>query len=178
MIAFALSITLTFLPLVPMTVISQDTIAESISTNTLLSLFFSLIGFALFFVIFYFLADNSKIIASKPTIIALLLGVTSGSAILYLLNIFLYTSYLGLYLNKAANSSISGVFQFFFPALTALLFAELKRRNQTITQPLNSTLFFLCWLACCAKIQSLCARRVPWREVCSLPEFFCFRFFV
>ena len=129
-IAFALSIALTFLPLVPRTVVSQSNIG-SIPINTLFSLFFGLIGLALFFAIFYYLANNNKILASKSTIIALLLGVTIGSAIVYLLNIFLYQSYLGLYLSMAVNSSISGVFQFFFPALTALIYAELKTKRST-----------------------------------------------
>ncbi|MGE5574784.1 MAG: hypothetical protein ACM3UL_01490 [Ignavibacteria bacterium] len=132
-VAFGLSIALTFLPLVPKTVVSQSSIAGSISVNTLFSLFFGLVGLALFFAVFYFLANNNKIPVSKSTIIALLLGVTIGSAIVYLLNVFLYQSYVGLYLSMAVNSSVSGVFQFFFPALTALMYAELREtRNQTI----------------------------------------------
>jgi hypothetical protein len=77
-IAFALSIGLTVLPLVPRTVILQSTISQSISINTLINLFFSLIGLAIFFAVFYFLASNNKVIASKSTITALLLAVTLG----------------------------------------------------------------------------------------------------
>jgi hypothetical protein len=128
-VSFGLSIAFTFLPLITSTVGLRGSIAESISINTLLGLFFGLVGLSLFFAIFYFLANNNAIVASKTTIIALLLGVTLGAAMLHLLNILLYQSYLGLYLNMAVDSSISGVFQFFFPALTALLFAELRKKK-------------------------------------------------
>ena len=132
--AFALSIGFTFLPLVTrasLSVVLQSNIAESLSINTLLSIFFSLIGLAVFFAIFYFLANNYKILALKSTIIAVLLGVTLGPAILYLLNIFLYRSYLDLYLSMAAGSAVSSVFQFFLPALTALLFVELREKKSS-----------------------------------------------
>ena len=131
-VAFVLSTGFTFLSLVTrasLSVALQSNIAESLSINELLSIFFGLVGLALFFVVFYFLANNNKIIAIKSTIIALLLGVTLGPVILDLFNIFLYPSYLGIYLNVAVGSAVSSVFQFFFPALTALLFVELKERK-------------------------------------------------
>ena len=131
-VAFALSTGFTFLSLVTrasLSVALQSNIAESLSINELLSIFFGLVGLALFFVVFYFLANNNRIIAIKSTIIALLLGVTLGPVILDLFNIFLYPSYLGIYLNVAVGSAVSSVFQFFFPALTALLFVELKERK-------------------------------------------------
>ena len=59
----------------------------------------------------------------------MLLGVILGPPILYLFNIFLYPSYLGIYLNVAVGSAVSSVFQFFLPGLTALLLVELKERK-------------------------------------------------
>ena len=53
------------------------------------NLIFGSIGLAVFFSIFYLLANNKKIPVTKSTIIALLLGVIVGSAFLLLLNIFL-----------------------------------------------------------------------------------------
>ena len=131
-VAFALSIGLTLLSLATRATLSvalQSNIAESLSINTLLGVFSSLIGLAIFFIAFYFLANNNKIIAVKSTIIAILLGVTLGPAILYLLNIFLYNAYLGTYLSMAVGSAVSSVFQFFLPALTALLFVELREKK-------------------------------------------------
>lgn len=130
-VAFSLSIGFTVLPLVTrasLSVMLQSNIAQSLSINTLISIFFSLIGLAVFFVIFYLLANNIKILAVKSTIIALLLGVTIGPAILYLINIFLYNGFL-IYLSMAANSAVSSVFLFFLPALTALLYAELREKK-------------------------------------------------
>ena len=103
-IAFALSIGFTLLSLVTrasLSVVLQSDVAVSLSINTLLNIFFSLIGLALFFAVFYFLANNNKIKAVKSTIIAILLGVMLGPAILYLLNIFLYRFYLYTYLSLA-----------------------------------------------------------------------------
>lgn len=128
-VAFGLSILFTLLPLLFRAVtslsFSSSTDAEFLSINTAISLFFDLAGPAVFFVVFYFLAKNIKIQAVKSAIIAVLLGATLGTAFLYLLNIFLYRSYLGIYLELAASSVVPSVFQFFFPALTALLFVEL-----------------------------------------------------
>jgi uncharacterized membrane protein len=138
-VAFALSIILTFLPLftrAELSMVFQSSIAESISYGTLISTFFSLVGLAVFFVVFYFLANRSKILAVKSTVVALLLGVILGSAILDLLLIVPYRTYLEVYLNFAVSSSVSGVFQFFLPALTALLLAELreKKANHNLTE--------------------------------------------
>jgi hypothetical protein len=130
-IAFALSIGLTFLQLVPLTMISNSNIAESVSLNAIFNLFSASIGILVFFSIFYLLANNKKIPVTKSTIIALLLGVILGSAFLLLLNIFLYRPFLGLYLGMATDSSVSGVFRFFFPALTAFLFVELRAKKSS-----------------------------------------------
>jgi hypothetical protein len=134
LVAFGLSIAFTFLPLIARVTFSvelQTDIAESLAMNTWLGLFFSLLGLSVFFVVFYFLANNNKMLASKSTIIAILLGVTLGPAILYLLNIFLYRFYLALYLNLAASAAVSGVFMFFLPALIALIYAELRERKSS-----------------------------------------------
>jgi hypothetical protein len=130
-IAFALSVGLTLLQLVPGIMVSQSNIAESVSINAIFNLFSGLVGIVVFFAIFYLLANNKKIPVTKSTIIALLLGVIVGSAFLLLLNIFLYRPYLGLYLGMATDSSVSGVFRFFFPALTALLFVELRAKKSS-----------------------------------------------
>jgi len=131
-VALLLSIGLTFFPLITRASISavlQSNVAESLSINTMLGIFFSLIGLAVFFFVFYFLAKNNKIQAGKSTCIALLLGVTIGPAILYLFNIFLYQSNFAIYVSMAVGSAVSGVFGFFFPALTALLFVELREKK-------------------------------------------------
>jgi len=139
-VAFALSVGFTFLPSVTrasLLVGLQSNAAELVSVDMLLDIFFSLAGLAVFFVVFYFLAKNSKITAVKSTIISILLGVILGSTISYPLSIFAYLpgSYLAMYFSMAAGSSVSGVFQFFLPALTGLLFAELreKRSNNSLT---------------------------------------------
>ncbi len=134
LVAFALSIVFTLLPLIARASFSvelQSDILESLSLNTWLGLFFSLLGLSVFFVVFYFLANNNKMLASKSTTIAMLLGVTLGPALLYLLNIFLYRFYLDLYLNLAAGAAVSGVFSFFLPALIALMYAELRERKSS-----------------------------------------------
>ena len=137
-VALVLSVGFTFLSFAvraSLMVLLQSSIAESLSIDTLLGICLSLVGLAAFFVVFYFLANHSKIKAVKSTIIAILLGVTLGPAILYLLNVFLYRSQMVVYLNMAAGSALSGVFQFFLPALTALLFVELreKKSNDNLT---------------------------------------------
>jgi hypothetical protein len=131
-VAFALSIGFTILSFAARASLSaalQSSIAESLSINTLLDVLLSLMELAVFFVVFYFLANNNKIMAVKSTIIAMLLGVTLGPAILYLVNIFLYSSHLDVYLSMALGSAVSSVFQFFLPALTALLFVELRQEK-------------------------------------------------
>ena len=136
-VAFALSIGFTFLPLVTRALLSgvlQSNFDEAVYINLLISIIFMLVGLSVFFVVFYFLANNNNILAVKSTVAALLLGVTLGTAISILPNIFFYSSYYSLYLNWAAGSAVLSIFQFFFPALTALLYVELKDRK------LNSSL--------------------------------------
>jgi hypothetical protein len=131
-IAFILSIVFTFIPSIVRASFSkllQSSIA-AIPFSTLLSILFSLVGLAVFFSLFYYLAKNMKINAVKPTVIAILLGVMLGPAILSLLNILLYpSSYFGIYISMAVGSAVSAIFGFFFPALTALLFVELREKK-------------------------------------------------
>jgi RsiW-degrading membrane proteinase PrsW (M82 family) len=130
--AFALSLGLTLLPIfarVELILSFPTNIAESIAYNTLISTFFSLLGPAIFFVVFYFLTNRSKIPSVKPVIMALLLGVILGSAIVYLSVQIIDRVYLLIYLDLALGSVVSGVLQFFFPGLAALLFAELREKK-------------------------------------------------
>ncbi len=131
LVAFPLSTVFSFLPLIVRTVVLPSSIAESISIDVVLNFFLSLIGLALFFAIFYFLANDKKIVVSKSTIIVLLFAVIVGPSIMDLLNVFFYFAYVDLYLSMAAGSILNGVFQFFFPALTALLFAELRAKRSS-----------------------------------------------
>ena len=130
-VAFGLSIALTILPLAGSTIVSPGAFIETVTITSALNIFFTLIGLASFFAIFYFLAIYFKITASKSTIIALLLGVILGPESLMLLDILLFGNNSGIYSVVATVSAVSGVFQFFFPALSALLFAELKEKRSS-----------------------------------------------
>lgn len=136
-VAFGLSIVFTLLPLAArasFSVALQGDIAESLSINSLLGVFFGLIGLAVFFVVFYFLANNNKLTAVKSTIIALFLGVILGPIVLSLLDMFLFSHYSVIYIILAANFSSTSVFHFFLPALTSLLYVELReKRNKQKT---------------------------------------------
>ena len=143
-VAFVLSIGLTSLNFAVRVslVLLQSNVAESLSIVTLLDLSFSFVGLAVFFVVFYSLAKKVKITAVKSTIISILLGVilgpvTANFITLYLLAIVAHaeTAAAPVLLSLAAGSSVTSVFQFFLPALTALLFAELKEKklNDSLT---------------------------------------------
>lgn len=101
---------------------------EAIPFFTAFAMLFALMFVAIFFVIFYFLAAKFKMRASKPTVLALLLGVILGSGF----NILLFTSpqyYNTITLIIAASSSFGAVFEFFLPSVLALLFVELKHEQ-------------------------------------------------
>jgi Mg2+/Co2+ transporter CorB len=144
-VAFVLSIgftILTFAARASLFLLLQSNVAEAQSIDTLLDPSLSLVGLAVFFVVFYFLAKNVKVTAVKSTIISILLGVILGSItenfiILYLLAMVANAEAAAapVLLSFAAGSSVSSVFQFFLPALTALLFAELreKKLNNSLT---------------------------------------------
>jgi CBS domain containing-hemolysin-like protein len=140
--AFALTVGLMFLSAATRVALSNYALS-SIGfqiTNTLISIFLGLVGLAVFFAVFYFLATRIKITANKSTTVAVLLGVLLGSVTPYLLSIVTYPqAYLALYLSIIASSLLSSVFQYFLPALTALLFAELreKKSNHNFTEETN-----------------------------------------
>ena len=147
-VAFALSVGFAFLYLV-----TQSAVSNSVSPDitygfqaifTLISIFLSLLGFAVFFSVFYFLAKRTKMVAVKSTVLAMLLGVLLGSAIPYIPSIVTYPAYLVLYLSIAGGSLLSGAFQYFLPALTALLFVELReaklKHNLTDENEAQSTI--------------------------------------
>jgi hypothetical protein len=79
--------------------------------------------------VFYVLAKRNKIKAEKATCLVTLLGVVLGSLIPYLFSIVTYLTDIVLYLSIIAGSLVSSVFQFFLPALIALLFVELKEKT-------------------------------------------------
>ncbi|HEX7482750.1 MAG TPA: hypothetical protein VF350_04730 [Candidatus Bathyarchaeia archaeon] len=131
--AFALSAGFAFLSLVTQVAISNSGLFNSTdafqSIFTLSSIIVDLGGLALFFAVFYFIAKKIKIQVVKSTTVALLLGVFLGSAIPYVLSIVAYHTYLAVYLSLVAGSLLSSIFRYFFPALTAMLFAELREKK-------------------------------------------------
>ncbi|MCW4000055.1 MAG: hypothetical protein NWE93_07435 [Candidatus Bathyarchaeota archaeon] len=130
-VAFLLSMGFTFLPLMTgasLSAVPSIAAQSMLSTNLLLGTFFSLVGLGVFFAVFYLLANHGNLKAKKSTVLATLLGATLGPAILYSVNILLYPSYFGVYLSMAASSAVSGIVGFFFPALTALLLVELRKK--------------------------------------------------
>ena len=131
MISFALSIGFTFVSLFARAsfLVFETNFSANVSVDHLISIFVSLAGLAMFFSVFYFLAKNCKIKVMKFTVTAILLGAMLGPAIFYLVNIFLYQTLIGVYLSLAASSAVTAVFQFFFPALTALMYVELREKQ-------------------------------------------------
>ncbi len=138
-IAFALSIGLTIVALIARAsslMFFENDFNGSVLANNIFSILISLVGLAVFFATYYFLANNNKVQAVKPVVIATLLGVMLGPAIFYSLNVFLYPLNSAFYLETAAGSAVTAIFQFFLPALTALLFVELreKKSNNSLIQ--------------------------------------------
>jgi hypothetical protein len=132
MISFALSIGFTFISIFARASFSISMENNFVSNNlilNLISIFVSLAGLAMFFSVFYFLANNSKIQVMKSTVTAILLGTMLGPALFYFINIFLYQTLLGVYISLAASSAVSAIFQFFLPALTALMYVELREKQ-------------------------------------------------
>jgi hypothetical protein len=131
MVSFALSIGFTFISIFARASFSISMENNFVSNNlvlNLISIFISLAGLAVFFSVFYFLANNNKGQVMKSTVIAILLGAMLGPAIFYLGNIFLYQN-LGIYISLAVGSAVSAIFQFFLPALTALMYVELRDKQ-------------------------------------------------
>ena len=131
MVSFALSIGFTFISIFARASFSISMENNFVSNNmilNLISIFVSLAGLAMFFGVFYFLANSGKVQVMKSTVIAILLGTMLGPAIFYLGNIFLYQN-LGIYISLGAGSAVTAVFQFFLPALTALMYVELREKQ-------------------------------------------------
>jgi hypothetical protein len=132
-VMFLLSIGFTFLG--ALQIIFTSTLSnnpEVYSTvNNLFGVFLGFLEIGTFFSVFYLIAKHSKMVAEKYIITSMLLGVTLGSAFTWLFNIILYPSSAQFtwYLTGAANAAVSSVFCFFLPALTALLYVELKTKK-------------------------------------------------
>lgn len=140
-VTFALSLGFTYLSVatraaVLTSVSSNNAASDLILDSTLISTSLSLAGLTVSFVVFYFLANRNKIAAVKSTTLAVLLGAILGPVTLYLGLTANYDTILELYLSQVTSSAISSVFYFFLPALTALLFAELreKKANHNLTE--------------------------------------------
>jgi hypothetical protein len=70
-----------------------------------------------------------KIWATKPTVVLVFLGILLGLVLVYMSNAFLYSSFFMVYVNLTIGAIFSSIFQYFLPAVTALLFVELKEKK-------------------------------------------------
>jgi hypothetical protein len=125
LIAFGLTVGFSFLSLA---------IPASFSYSAFSNFALSLVEIGLFFAAFYLLANTSKITAGKSTTLALFFGVLLGSMVY----VFLAweTAPFGLYWAFLLNALPYSISEFFLPAVTALLFAELRNKelNQSSTE--------------------------------------------
>jgi hypothetical protein len=109
-------------------------LSEAIPFFDVTGMLFDLVLLAVFFGVFYFLAIKFKMRASRPTVLALLLGVVLGSGFNNLL--FISPQYYNTFtLIFIASSSFEAVFEFFLPSVIALLFVELKHEQANRTFP-------------------------------------------
>ena len=97
------------------------------------SLLFSLVDICVVFGLFFFLGKRTKIKVSKSITLALLVAVLIGTLI-FVLPIGSYSlpfgvTFLEEYFYILTDSVIGSFLQVFFPALAALLFAELREKN-------------------------------------------------
>ena len=116
-VAFGLTVAFSFLALAGRTILTDS----AVTNNVLI-----LVEIGLFFAAFYFLANTCKIRVMKSTTLAVLLGVSLGSVTAVLLT---FTYPIGLPLYIIIGSLVASVSQRFLPALTALLFAELREKK-------------------------------------------------
>jgi len=137
LISFALAIGLEFLKIAylalttPLLEGTLENFEDIFAIRTLLNFAILALGFFVFFIVFYFIAKKYKIFATKPIVTASLLGVIVGPAVFYLAGILLRSSTslsVSSVFTAIAIIAEAGllVFQLFFPALVALLLAELK----------------------------------------------------
>jgi hypothetical protein len=118
LIAFGLTVGFSFLSSAAQTIIS-----EHLFTNFV----FGLVEIGLFFAAFYLFANTSKITAVKSITLAVFFGVLLGSVVY----VFLAweAAPFGLYSAFLLNALPSSISEFFLPAVTALLFAELRNKE-------------------------------------------------
>ena len=132
-VAFALSIGFTLLSVLfrvfTLNTFYASNLGESLATSQLIIDLFSLIGPVLFFVSFYFLGKKIIISPLKGAAISLFLGALLGSMILFAFSLFSPSVNSVIYVAYGTGFLYSGVFEFFLPALTALLIVELKKRK-------------------------------------------------
>ncbi|MCW4025728.1 MAG: hypothetical protein NWF01_11975 [Candidatus Bathyarchaeota archaeon] len=149
-VAFALSLGLTLLSMVVRIVtlsvfFSNIETAEFSTISSLINRLLILFGLAVSFSVFYFLSKRAKIIVMKPTTLALFTGVFLGSSILYMCDSVFYFVVFGSHLGSTLvaleyhllqiwGSSVYGLW-YFFPALTALLFVELREKKSNNNLP-------------------------------------------
>jgi hypothetical protein len=149
-VAFALSLGLTFLYFAKAIVFSHliDGVVNTAYSviSTIISTIYNLFGIAVFFGVFYFLANRRKIIVMKSTVLALLFGVFLGTSIPYMfasvLNLVAYggssgrfLEVLAIYLFQIFGSFVYGFSLYVFPALTALLYVELREKKSNHNLP-------------------------------------------
>lgn len=133
--AFAITIGFTSIPTAIYTVFSNVSLSSSnagfdfMLLETLIISALYLSGLGVCFVVFYFLATRIKIVATKSTTIAVLLGTILGPTI-YLGVINAYDLHLVLYLSNFISTAVSSIFYYFLPALTALLFVGIKEKKK------------------------------------------------
>ena len=124
-VAFGLSAIFSMLSLIGrlsfITLISPSTSTGASATAILTTLVFHLVGFASFFVAYYFLAKINQLTAEKGPIFALLIGALLGPLAIHQLLQMLPLSPLNI-----AGSLIASTLIYFTPALTALILTTKK----------------------------------------------------
>ncbi len=101
--------------------------------NNAIAIALNLACLGVFFGAFYFLATK-HITASKSTVLAMIIGVIMGSAIMYPLILVSSSSISFGYYLTMLGGLVTAVFQCFLPALTALLFVELRQKTQKVEE--------------------------------------------
>lgn len=132
-VAFALSIGFTLVSIMVrvfvLNSINTSNLSSSIATSEIIIDLFSLIGPVMFFVTFYFLGKKIRILSLKGTTISLFLGALLGSTILFAFSLLSLSAQSEIYVAYGSSFLYTDVFEFFLPALTALLIVELKNRQ-------------------------------------------------
>jgi hypothetical protein len=115
----------------------SNTSFETVSAfNTIFTLIIFSVGVVLSFVVFYFSALRIEITVSKKTTLSIFLGSLAG-ALLFVLVVStvlgspVFSGYIIL-ANVASFCSLVGVFLCFFPALIAVLYAEVKEKKTSL----------------------------------------------